>query len=285
MVTHRAETTAAALSDRYRHVREQSLALVKELLAEDTVVQTMPDVSPTKWHLAHITWFFERFVLEPGLNDYSRFNDDYHYLFNSYYYTAGQMHARPKRGLLSRPTLAQVLDYRSYVDTAMQQLLQNGRGDQGIIKVVTLGLNHEQPAPGTHADGHQARVLLQPDAPARVDDRWILPQPHARWRRTRYSDGEVGHTAGRLRRRRILRSTMKHHATMHVAARTPYRRPARHQRRVPRVHSEDGGYAKPRALVVRRLGDRSMQRGWRRPLVLGREKLQTEFTLGRRKSH
>ncbi len=109
-------------------MRGTTLALIADLQPEDTVVQTMPDVSPTKWHLAHVTWFFERFVLEPCLDNYSRFNDEYHYLFNSYYYTAGQMHARPKRGLLSRPTLAEVLDYRAYVDTAMQQLLHT-RGD------------------------------------------------------------------------------------------------------------------------------------------------------------
>jgi len=116
--------TAATLSDRYRRTREQTLALIADLRPEDTVVQTMPDVSPTKWHLAHVTWFFERFVLEAGLPGYSRFDDQFHFLFNSYYYTAGQMHARPKRGLLSRPTLTEVLDYRSYVDAAMQQLLQ-----------------------------------------------------------------------------------------------------------------------------------------------------------------
>ena len=144
MATHKAEITAVALSDRYRKIREQSLALIAELQPEDTVVQSMPDVSPTKWHLAHVTWFFERFVLEPCLRDYARFDDQYHYLFNSYYYTAGQMHARPKRGLLSRPTLAQVLDYRSYVDTAMQQLLQTDATDEHIIKVITIGLNHEQ---------------------------------------------------------------------------------------------------------------------------------------------
>jgi len=104
----------------------------------------MPDVSPTKWHLAHVTWFFERFVLEPNVRGFTCFDDQYHYLFNSYYYSAGQMHARPKRGLLSRPTLAQIFDYRSYVDTAMQQLLQTGTTDEQVFKVITLGLNHEQ---------------------------------------------------------------------------------------------------------------------------------------------
>ena len=144
MATPLADTSAAALSDRYRQVREQSLALISELQPEDTVVQTMPDVSPTKWHLAHVTWFFERFVLEPNVAEYSRFDDQYHFLFNSYYYTAGQMHARPNRGLLSRPTLLQILDYRSYIDTAMQHLLQGGHPDESIAKLITLGLNHEQ---------------------------------------------------------------------------------------------------------------------------------------------
>jgi len=144
MSTEPAEITAAALTSRYRRIREQSLALISDLQPEDTVVQSMPDVSPAKWHLAHVTWFFERFVLESGLKNYSRFDDQYHFLFNSYYYTAGQMHARPKRGLLSRPTLAQVLDYRSYVDTAMQQLLQTDAADHSIINLVTLGLNHER---------------------------------------------------------------------------------------------------------------------------------------------
>ena len=123
-----AQTASAdALSDRFRNVRSTTLALIKDLEPEDTVVQTMPDVSPTKWHLAHVTWFFERFVLEPKLANYKRFDDSYHYVFNSYYYTVGKMHARPKRGLLSRPTLGQVLEYRSYVDTAMHQLLTDPR--------------------------------------------------------------------------------------------------------------------------------------------------------------
>jgi len=136
--------SAPAPADHYHAVRATTLSLIADLAPEDTVVQTMPDVSPTKWHLAHITWFFERFVLEPHLENYSRLNDDYHYLFNSYYYTAGQMHARPQRGLLSRPTLAEILDYRSHVDTAMLQLLQTRGDDETILQLTALGLNHEQ---------------------------------------------------------------------------------------------------------------------------------------------
>jgi len=144
MATRMADISAATLSTRYRETREQTLKLIAGLQPEDTVIQTMPDVSPTKWHLAHVTWFFERFVLEPNHATYSRFDDQYHYLFNSYYYSAGDMHARPKRGLLSRPTLARILDYRSHVDTAMQHLLQTDAADEHVLGLVTLGLNHEQ---------------------------------------------------------------------------------------------------------------------------------------------
>lgn len=144
MATHPTEISAVTASARYHHVREQTLQLVAELMAEDTVVQTMPDVSPTKWHLAHVTWFFERFVLEPSADNYTRFSDQFHYLFNSYYYSAGEMHARPKRGLLSRPTLMEILDYRAYVDTAVQQLLQSGDVEPATLDVIVLGLHHEQ---------------------------------------------------------------------------------------------------------------------------------------------
>jgi ergothioneine biosynthesis protein EgtB len=136
--------SADSLSAKYSRVRASSLELVRTLAPEDTVVQSMPDVSPTKWHLAHVTWFFERFVLESFAPGYERLEDDYDYLFNSYYYTAGRMHARPQRGLLSRPTLAQVLDYRAHVDEHMQQLLDLRGDDAELAAVVTLGLNHEQ---------------------------------------------------------------------------------------------------------------------------------------------
>ena len=135
---------AAVLSDRYRETRAQTLSLIADLQPEDTVVQSMPDVSPTKWHLAHVTWFFERFVLESYAKDYSRFDESFHYLFNSYYNTVGRMHARSERGLLSRPTLAQVLDYRSHVDAALVTMLQTQSFDEDALPVITLGLNHEQ---------------------------------------------------------------------------------------------------------------------------------------------
>lgn len=131
------------LADRYIRVRANSVALCDTLAPEDTVVQSMPDVSPTKWHLAHVSWFFETFVLQHFDGGYTVFDDDFHFIFNSYYFTAGQMHARPRRGLLSRPTLKTVIAYREHVDAAMLELL--GRSDDGELRFRTeLGLNHER---------------------------------------------------------------------------------------------------------------------------------------------
>ena len=131
------------LAVKFERVRSLTVELTETLSPEDTVVQSMPDVSPTKWHLAHVTWFFERFVLEVHVDGYRRLNDDFDYLFNSYYYTAGEMHARPRRGLLSRPTLAEVLDYRKHVDDAMLELIERGVS-MDLAFLITLGINHEQ---------------------------------------------------------------------------------------------------------------------------------------------
>ena len=133
-----------SLADSYRRTRATSVALCELLAPEDTVVQSMPDVSPSKWHLAHVTWFFERFVLTEFDRDYRCFNQRYDFLFNSYYYSAGRMHARPQRGLLSRPTLAEVLAYRTYVDDAMLSLLEASDPNAEIVARVVLGINHEQ---------------------------------------------------------------------------------------------------------------------------------------------
>src|SRR5580698_5345451 len=95
------------------------------LVTEDYVVQSMPDVSPTKWHLAHTTWFFETFLLQPHAPGYRPFNPHFAYLFNSYYITVGDRHCRQNRGLLSRPTVAQVYEYRRHVDAAMLQFLSH----------------------------------------------------------------------------------------------------------------------------------------------------------------
>ena len=132
------------LPARYRRIRQTSLDLVAPLEIEDMVVQSMPDASPTRWHLAHTSWFFEHFLLGPQIPDYRPFREGWDYLFNSYYYSVGDMHKRPQRGLLSRPTVAEVLAYRDHVDQQMLELIDQHRGQEESAFLVELGLNHEQ---------------------------------------------------------------------------------------------------------------------------------------------
>ncbi|HLU05586.1 MAG TPA: ergothioneine biosynthesis protein EgtB [Woeseiaceae bacterium] len=138
------QVEAPSLVAQYQRTRAATVALCEHLLPEDFVVQSMPDVSPAKWHLAHVTWFFEKFVLEPYAKGYRRFNDDFHYLFNSYYYSVGEMHRRPERGMLSRPPVEEVMNYRAHVDDAMERLLSGGTDDRETRQRVVLGINHEQ---------------------------------------------------------------------------------------------------------------------------------------------
>ena len=128
----------------YSMVRRATDELCEPLHAEDMVVQTMPDASPTKWHLAHVTWFFEEFVLSHFDDAYQRFDERYDFIFNSYYYTVGQMHARSGRGLLTRPTLAEVLGFREHVDHAVVALLEREPENGELAFRIELGLNHEQ---------------------------------------------------------------------------------------------------------------------------------------------
>ena len=141
--THGAPGLKPILAERYLAVRRRTQALVAPLSPEDCVVQSMEDASPAKWHLAHTTWFFETFVL--GLDgDYEPFHHSYNYLFNSYYDTVGERHARPHRGLLTRPSLSEVQDYRRHVDACMQRLLDRGPLAPELEARVVLGLNHEE---------------------------------------------------------------------------------------------------------------------------------------------
>jgi len=133
----------ASLRSDYSRVRAFTESLGEGLAAEDYVVQSMPDVSPTKWHLAHTSWFFEAFVLMPHLPRYRPLNPVYHYLFNSYYVQAGERHCRAQRGYLSRPTVREVMAYRTHVDRAMEDLL-GSEFTAAVSQLVTLGLHHEQ---------------------------------------------------------------------------------------------------------------------------------------------
>ncbi len=136
------ERATSRLSDRFRRVRAATAALAAPLSPEDQVVQSMPDASPAKWHLAHTTWFWEAFILAPA--GVAAFDPAYAFLFNSYYEALGARHPRPQRGLLTRPDLDGVRRYRAYVDEHMQRLLDRGRLDAAALDLVALGLAHEE---------------------------------------------------------------------------------------------------------------------------------------------
>ncbi len=128
----------------YQDVRQQTVALCASLKTEDFCAQSMPDVSPTKWHLAHTTWFFETFILSKAMARYRSYNDCFKYLFNSYYNGIGEQFPRESRGLLSRPTVEEVLDYRKKIDQQMVALLRNKKQKEKWNYFVQLGLHHEQ---------------------------------------------------------------------------------------------------------------------------------------------
>ncbi|MGC2485120.1 MAG: ergothioneine biosynthesis protein EgtB [Acidimicrobiales bacterium] len=135
----------------YRAVRAATEALAQALTAEDQTIQSMPDVSPTKWHLGHVTWFFEQFALMPHNPGYRAMDDHYLYLFNSYYESVGRRHARGERGLLSRPGVVEIATYREVVDDAMAQRFESGLAPDASA-LVELGLHHEQQ--------HQELILM-----------------------------------------------------------------------------------------------------------------------------
>ncbi|MGZ6017441.1 MAG: ergothioneine biosynthesis protein EgtB [Phenylobacterium sp.] len=139
-----------AVVHRYRAVRQATEALTRSLTPEDQLAQSMPDASPTKWHLAHSTWFWETFLLVPSLAGYKPFDPRFHFLFNSYYEALGPRQPRPERGLLTRPSLDDVIAYRAHVDAAMATLLGQGRSD--LAPLVDLGLAHEEQ--------HQELILM-----------------------------------------------------------------------------------------------------------------------------
>ncbi len=139
-----AAPAASTLAARFGAIRAATVALAAPLSAEDCAIQSMPDASPVKWHLAHTSWFFETFVLEPNLAGYRRYDRAFRMLFNSYYNAVGEKHPRPQRGLLSRPSLAEVHAYRAHVDAGVATLLARGESASHLHALLELGLNHEQ---------------------------------------------------------------------------------------------------------------------------------------------
>ena len=151
MLRTESHAVGTSLADRYREVRSLTEALAAPLSAEDQTAQSMPDVSPTKWHRAHTSWFFETFVLDPYSNRYRPYDDRFAYLFNSYYETVGPFFPRAQRGVITRPGIAEVAAYRSHVDAAVEALLATGPPPEAEARV-ELGCHHEQQ--------HQELVLM-----------------------------------------------------------------------------------------------------------------------------
>ncbi len=245
----------AALRDRYRSVRAFTEYLCEPLAVEDFVVQTMADVSPTKWHLAHTTWFWETFVLREHLPGYALFHERYPYLFNSYYVQAGERHCRDKRGYLSRPTVAEVFEYRAHVDAAMDRLLADETRAEALRDLLEVGLNHEQ----------QHQELLLTDIKHVLSVNPLRPvyraaAPHVA--RVAPPLGWVEHGGRCLRgrpRRAGLLLRQRDAAPPRLSRTLRARHAPRHLRRVPAVY---GRWRLPhaRAVALGRLGHRAGER-------------------------
>ena len=149
LTTRTSDARSRRLIEQFRQVRDFSTRLCRSLEPEDYVVQSMPDVSPTKWHLAHTSWFFETFVLKVWMQRYRSEVPQYAYLFNSYYNAAGDMHRRDLRGLISRPTVAETYRFRESIDQCVIKLIRDA--DDALLAeiepVLTLGVHHEQHLP------------------------------------------------------------------------------------------------------------------------------------------
>jgi ergothioneine biosynthesis protein EgtB len=128
----------------FRAVRAETERRAALLSSEDQVIQSMPDASPTKWHRAHVTWFFEQFLLRPYAKTYRAYDERFAYLYNSYYVSAGPRQARPQRGLVTRPTAAEVSAYRAHVDDAATKLIESADDFEALIPIIEIGLHHEQ---------------------------------------------------------------------------------------------------------------------------------------------
>lgn len=250
----------AILAERFKTVRRTTAWLCEGLSAEDCQLQSMDDASPVKWHLAHTTWFFETFVLERGLPGWQPVDPAYRVLFNSYYVGVGERHPRPRRGLLSRPTLAQVWAYRDTVEQALLRWLETA-SDPALLALVELGLHHEQQ--------HQELILTDlkhhfgcnPLAPAWRPAPPHQPAPLQALRFVQFEGGlvEIGHDSG-------AGFAFDNEGPRHRVWLAPY---ALADRLVTQGEYlqfiEDGGYRRPE-LWLSAGWDEAQAQGWQAPL-------------------
>ncbi|MGN6236178.1 ergothioneine biosynthesis protein EgtB [Dyella sp.] len=262
---------AADLLPRFQAIRQRTVSLSAPLSAEDLMVQSMPDASPGKWHLAHTTWFFEQFVLSrrPG---HAPRRPEWMVLFNSYYQSVGPMHARPRRGLLSRPSLAEVLEYRRYVDEAVSEQLSTG-DDPELATLVELGLNHEQQHQELLLTDIKHALWCNPLLPAYSEpSRGPADAPAApmRWVAGREGIVEIGHAGGGFT---FDNETPRHRALLQPHALA--HRLVTNAEYLAFVH--DGGYREPGLWLSD--GWATVQaEGWEKP-IYWQPDLASEFTL------
>ena len=235
-----------ALADTYAEIRRAALDLAAPLSAEDCQVQSMPDASPTKWHLAHTTWFFETFLLEPHEPDFKPFDPGFRVLFNSYYQGVGDRHPRAQRGLVTRPTLDTVKRYRADVDARMATLIATHPAHAGFAALVTLGLHHEQQHQELLLTDIKHALSLNPASPreAAYANRWPMTSVQAqplRW--FEYPAGlvELGHDALRDGAFCFDIETPRHRA--YTAPFALASRPVNYGEYLAFI--EDGGYVRP----------------------------------------
>jgi len=192
-------TTPQTLADQFLAVRRQTLALTAPLSAEDQMVQSCPEASPAKWHLAHTSWFFETFILSAHLPGYRAFHPHFRDLFNSYYNAVGQQPDKALRNTFSRPGLDEVMQYRQHVEEHMETLLSHGEHPTELEQLVVLGLNHEQQ--------HQELLVtdikhafwtnpLRPEYMPSVPSKDHLPAPAQKTHSVPEGLYEVGNAAG-----------------------------------------------------------------------------------------
>lgn len=261
---------------RYDSVRGLTERLTSLLSPEDACVQSMPDASPAKWHLAHTSWFFEAVVLIPHAPGYRPYNETFLYLFNSYYESLGPRHPRPSRGLITRPSLDEVIRYRHHVDSAMARLFEESNEETraAVGDLVELGLNHEQQ--------HQELILTDikhafscnPLLPAYVPlrEKTSAAIPPLRWIDCPGGLTEIGHDGSGF--------AFDNETPRHKVFLAPYRLPSRLVTCGEyRAFIEDGGYARPEFWLSDGWATVQAQ-GWQAPLYwIKGEKDWSIFTL------
>lgn len=170
--------TIETITTLYLQTRQQSLQLIEGLSEADCQLQSMPDASPAKWHLAHTTWFFETFILLKHTVPYRAFHPQYNVLFNSYYHAIGQQFTRSERGLLSRPSLNEIIEYRQHVDHHIELLLQQGQLSLPILQLIELGIQHEKQHQELLLTDIKHALFQNPLLPSFSSDAIELNAPH-----------------------------------------------------------------------------------------------------------